>query len=127
MNAQEIFDKVATHLFTQGRRAKNTEGKCVYRAPDGAKCAVGILIPDADYTENIEIAAASDAIAILAKHSPACAALLPHSDLLEKLQTVHDEHNNWMDSEIMRDALSDVANDFDLDPSILDTLSFKDR
>lgn len=127
MDAQEIFDTVATHLFTQGRRAKNDDGKCVYRAADGTKCAVGILIPDADYSEFIEETSADDAVAILAKNSPACAALVPHSELLEELQKVHDAQHHWMDSEIMRDALREVADRLDLDSTIVNDLSFKDR
>lgn len=45
MNKQEIFDKVALHLLTQGRQA--TDGTfCQYLTSDGLKCAVGCLIPD---------------------------------------------------------------------------------
>lgn len=45
MNKQEIFDKVALHLLTQGRQA--TDGTfCQYLTSDGLKCAIGCLIPD---------------------------------------------------------------------------------
>jgi len=45
MNCQEIFDKVATHLLTQNKKA--LEGSfCSYLTTDGLKCAVGCIIPD---------------------------------------------------------------------------------
>lgn len=43
--AQQVFDVVATHLFTQGKQAKEGGG-CQYRTHDGLKCAVGALITD---------------------------------------------------------------------------------
>ena len=43
--AQLVFDVVATHLFTQGKQAR--EGSlCQYRTKAGLKCAVGALITD---------------------------------------------------------------------------------
>lgn len=45
MTAQEIFEKVAKHLLTQGCRAE-VMGSCKYLTGDGLKCAVGCLIPD---------------------------------------------------------------------------------
>lgn len=45
MTAQEIFEKVAKHLLTQGCRAE-VMGNCKYLTEDGLKCAVGCLIPD---------------------------------------------------------------------------------
>lgn len=45
LQSQEIFDKVATHLLTQN--AKSIDGKaCMYRGPNGLRCAVGGIIPD---------------------------------------------------------------------------------
>lgn len=46
LSSQEIFDKVATHLLTQGKRALLPSGDCAYRGQDGSKCAIGCLIPD---------------------------------------------------------------------------------
>lgn len=53
MNKKEIFYKVAKHLMKQGRRSKKGT-ECVYLASDGAKCAVGCLIPRKLYTPAIE-------------------------------------------------------------------------
>ncbi len=50
LTKQEIFDKVATHLLTQGERAWSNElGGCAYRGIGGLRCAVGCLIPDESY------------------------------------------------------------------------------
>lgn len=53
MTDQQVFDTVLTHLRRQGMRSATLEG-CAYRGENGNKCAVGILIPDALYTESIE-------------------------------------------------------------------------
>ena len=59
MTRQEIFDKVAKHLLTQPRSFVNSDvvkGKirCLYRGPNGTKCAAGCLIPDDEYNESFE-------------------------------------------------------------------------
>jgi hypothetical protein len=58
---QEIFDIVSTHLLTQKRQARqgcdaegNGSGICVYRSPEGLKCAVGCLIDDQHYKPIME-------------------------------------------------------------------------
>lgn len=128
MNAQEIFDKVATHLFTQGTRCYDEDAlACAYFGPNGMKCAVGALIPDADYRDDIEGENAADAMDILAPHSQVCADLRAHEGLLEELQCAHDASVNWSSTEFMRTALHKVAKIANLNPSIVDTLSFKDR
>lgn len=54
MNNQEAFDLMVNHLITQGRAAADDNGECLYRGPEGTKCAVGILIPDDKYTPAME-------------------------------------------------------------------------
>ena len=52
---QEVFDFVSAHLFKQGKPAKDDEtGLCEYRNSEGLCCAVGILIPQDDYKEDME-------------------------------------------------------------------------
>lgn len=133
MNAQEIFDKVATHLFAQGVRAYGLtdpvtgDTNCLYRGPNGTKCAVGVLIPDEDYDDKIEEMSADDAIYLLAPKSQTCASLRAHDKLLSTLQDAHDDEEYWQSTAQMRKALRSVADWHDLNPAILDTLSFKDR
>lgn len=51
---QEIFDKVTKHLLEQNKQALNENDRCMYRAPNGLKCAAGCLIPDSDYSPIME-------------------------------------------------------------------------
>ena len=53
MKKQEVFNKVAAHLLAQGKPALKGED-CVYRSKDGLKCAIGCLIPDENYTPEME-------------------------------------------------------------------------
>lgn len=57
-NNQRTFDLVVNHLRKQGKRSmrRDSEGRlwCAYRADDGSKCAVGVLIPDSDYLPSFE-------------------------------------------------------------------------
>lgn len=135
MNNQEVFDKVATHLFTQGKRATDSLGACVYRGPNGTSCAVGCLIPDELYHPGIE-----GGSIVTIRHRPVAqpiVAALNFEDpdrykLLEQLQHVHDDqtHNDdraWKSTATMRAALKAVSDQNGLDHSILKTLSFKDR
>lgn len=54
MNNQEIFDTVATHIIKQGKPSVNASGRCMYRGEDDTMCAVGALIPDEVYHDDIE-------------------------------------------------------------------------
>lgn len=58
MELREIFDKVKAHLVQQNKKSmdSNSPGNavCAYRGINGASCAVGCLIPDSLYTEQIE-------------------------------------------------------------------------
>ena len=51
---QEIFDIACKGLLTQMKKSEGAE-KCLYRGPDGTKCAIGFLISDetaADFNES---------------------------------------------------------------------------
>jgi hypothetical protein len=57
MTHEEIFDTVARHLLAQKKRSMGPNGqnqKCLYRGPDGLKCAIGCLIPDELYHKCFE-------------------------------------------------------------------------
>ena len=106
MNAQEIFDTVARHLLRQNACSRYL-GDCMYRNPNGLRCAVGILIPDDKYHENIET---------FDVYHPLVQAALPrevrrHTTLLRELQEVHDEQGpeNWLE------ALKECAAQFSLE------------
>jgi hypothetical protein len=130
MTPQEIFDTVATHLFTQGKRAMvrdedsdDSTDFCAYRTADGLKCAVGVLLPDELYVPAME----NNSVYSLCRtfHLPSW--FHENSGLLGRLQEAHDRPASWYSSGSMRGYLGDVAREFSLDPSILDNLSFADR
>jgi hypothetical protein len=53
LDMQQTFDTVARHLFEQGQPAIKENDKCQYRI-GGLKCAIGCLIADKDYDEDLE-------------------------------------------------------------------------
>lgn len=130
MTKQEIFDRVATHLLTQGEPAvENNECRYSYY---GLKCAVGCLITEEAYTPNIEgkgvrfigVVNALIKSGVLpeddADRSAPMEYLLTQSEddcisLLTHLQNVHDYSNPC----IWRDKLMSIAHDFDLNNDVL--------
>ena len=120
MKAQEIFDTVATHLFRQGHQAIAIAiAACLYRAPNGDMCAVGVLIPDEYYKKDFEMLP----VGAICSQFPEWLAV--HILLLKALQRVHDSKWNWKTEERLRIALRIVAKNHDLDDSIVDGLSFQ--
>lgn len=106
--SQEVFDYVIDHLRKQGRGAYDTENsKCLYLAKDGAKCAVGCLIPSDVYSPHME----NKTIDKLLRGSPyndepkrairkiernlRKMGFNKHKDLLYHLQNLHDEATSW--------------------------------
>lgn len=62
---QEAFDLIVDALRKQGRKSGyvrdpeecapgENDFRCMYRAPDGCKCAAGHILPDNDYNSNME-------------------------------------------------------------------------
>lgn len=52
--AQETFNTVVNHLRKQNCKSINVNKECLYRGPNGTKCAVGCLIPDDKYDIKLE-------------------------------------------------------------------------
>jgi hypothetical protein len=54
-NKQQVYDFVRDKLIAQERGSVNINYRgCAYRGVDGAKCAVGWLIPDRQYNKDME-------------------------------------------------------------------------
>lgn len=105
LTPKEIFNKVKTHLLTQGERAAEQVGpnkedvaSCSYRIGE-LKCAIGCLIPDELYTPKIEGWNVSN-IDLPSRQSTLLKGVLVKSGLnvadheirnmLEHLQEIHD-------------------------------------
>lgn len=93
MNAQEVLNRVTKHLFDQGIASVGSvedQGEiCVYRSPNGLTCAVGCLIPDDAYTQNMENKNVFDLVYSFDKKLPEH--IRQNQVLLKNLQEVHDE------------------------------------
>lgn len=93
LNREAIAYRVHDHLVKQGRKAMSGLSN-TYRAPDGDRCAIGCLISDAYYNEELEDLAVTDTSVLVAlAHS----LNIPMNDITEEdaeffniLQRIHD-------------------------------------
>lgn len=116
-NLQSLFDKVATHLLTQGKQSavqnETGETQCLYRGPDGTKCAAGCLIPDALYSDALECkTVVCIPESIQAAMGITCAI---EENLVWNLQQMHDHRP----PSLWKERLLGVALTFNLDPSVV--------
>jgi hypothetical protein len=51
---RDVFETIKAHLLAQKAKSVSDQGGCMYRSPDGLKCAIGCLIPDDAYTSAME-------------------------------------------------------------------------
>jgi hypothetical protein len=126
MDPQEIFDTVAKHLLTQGKKAVDKyTGLCTYRAPDGLKCAVGCLIPDDVYKPEMDNGTSAGRIDTIYINFPEVEEYLgiDNLSLLCDLQDIHDV-SDWRSDTAIKHSLECTANDHNLDKSVL--TNFKD-
>lgn len=126
MKAQDIFDTVAVHLFNQGTRSVDNK-YCRYHNDDGLKCSIGVLITADNYFPEIDMGNKSIKSLIHEYDDRFPDWMKENLGLLLALQSVHDKNHNWESSDNMFNALVDVASEFDLSPSILDNLDFKEE
>ena len=99
----ELIATVRTHLLQQNAKSLNQQGRCLYRGPEGKKCAIGCLIPDDRYEERFEghgFAGHSYAPGIDISNPSSCflaliraAGISPSQlPLAAELQAIHDSH-----------------------------------
>ena len=99
MNRQAVFTQVRDHLLRQGERSWGDTGSvtgastgCLYRGPDGLKCAIGCLISDEHYSRRIEFKSpASSLIREAVGLSLGCKISHDDASFLIKLQWLHDD------------------------------------
>lgn len=127
---QSAFDRVAKHLFEQGRRSVKNSIQCLYRGPDKTKCAIGVLIPDDVYDPLMEGDGADSMIySYIGFQNLLSEDKTTHewAKFLLDLQRIHDNRDNWINTLTMRNSLLNTAKSHGLDFSILDSLSFKGK
>ena len=94
---------------------------CAYRGNNGDMCAIGVLIEDQFYDFSFETKTVFGIADSLPKW------VEDNGLLLHNLQGCHDNTLNWLFDENMKIALTRIAEDFDLDYTILKNLSFKKK
>lgn len=100
---QEVFDQVTRHLLTQMEQSKYNN-VCVYRSPDGLKCAAGCLIADDEYDPDMEDNGWVDLVSRFGFTQS-------HGNLIQRLQDIHDEYTpkDWLNQ------LKNLALEFSLE------------
>lgn len=94
---KEAFETMAEHLMTQGKKCEDpsrlvsTPGRCLYRGPDGMKCAIGILIDDNEYHISLEFQAASDIDVVEALDASGWPTDMDSLEIYDRMQEVHDD------------------------------------
>jgi hypothetical protein len=82
---QEVFNHIASGLLTQGERSYEGSA-CLYRGPNGLKCAGGMVIDDDEYGgEDMEDQDWEGLVE--GGFAPSA-----HMELITKLQGVHDSY-----------------------------------
>lgn len=89
MTNQEAFNKIVARLMDGMGQAADRSG-CMYRAPNGLKCAVGCLIPDDEYDPRME----SRKVSRLGMFNLQCLNGL-NLNMLSNAQYVHDCPDCW--------------------------------
>ena len=87
IEAQELYDFVVAAIVKQGRPSVGDNDRCLYRGPDGLKCAYGHVHPDSMYSEKME----SRNVARLSELNLIPKSLVPHQRLLAYMQSDHDQ------------------------------------
>lgn len=95
MNKQLVFDTAVKGIRQQGKRSIEKEG-CVYRSPDGCKCAVGHLIPDENYDSELENFTPVDRC-VRKAIAPEFGVTDVDADFLRELQVCHDAAVDFAD------------------------------
>jgi len=139
---QAIYDHVAAHLLRQGRPAlapsseqedliARGETICRYHGARGTRCAIGCLIPNGRYSDEMEGRWGPAVLADLgilprAEIDEYDVSKAPRVRLLSALQMLHDDAAAWPDDQIVarwEKGLADLAREFGLRPFTRDMLS----
>jgi hypothetical protein len=121
LTAQQVFDKVSTHLLTQNEPAIDKDGNCMYKL-GSLSCAVGCLIKDEFYKQKFEFkgigAGEKDLIYALEQSGINVTEQLR---LLSQLQNIHDKHPtpDWYES------LMKLAEYMHLSSSVINTIFYR--
>lgn len=89
LDRQRAFETAVTHLIEQNEQSHHN-GICVYRGPNGTKCAVGALISDDEYDPLMET---KNAAAVCQKFGILTDDLNDQDFLTMMQKTIHDRYD----------------------------------
>lgn len=112
IEAQELFDYIVEAIVKQGRPSVGDNNRCLYRGPDGLKCAAGHVIPDSVYSETME----NKGILTLSDFGRTPKSLVHHAELISRLQDAHDAAATGKFLNAFLTTVNRVAEDHDLKP-----------
>lgn len=119
--AQRVYSIVRKHLLTQMAQSKamryDSAGleagfACLYRDPEGLKCAAGVLIDDANYVRTLEHRSVMQTAVLKALEASGVKMVAGMLLLLRGLQRIHDHHIPWE----WEGLLNKLAATFNLNP-----------
>jgi hypothetical protein len=116
---QELFDRAVKGILQQGKPSR-ASANCLYRGPEGAKCAVGHLISD----EQIKTFKIKEGDAADGFHPDLYATLMPGvyvptaKSFLLSLQMVHDGSNRSNFLEVFNQRAIAFAKEWNLTPPL---------
>lgn len=131
MNFQSTFDTIVTALIKQGVPSRNMTpgGACMYRGPNGIKCAVGHLLPDhlvVEHENKVSIFRLNSVSKdYLTKTLMGAISHVQQDLAIEFLATMQGAHDKEFDVDrgwlaCFKDEARVVANRYTLDTSVLD-------
>lgn len=109
LGLQHVYDTMVNHLRQQQTRAVNENGNCRYRTENGNMCAVGCLIAEEEYEQDLEMLSLENTIAFLMAGQLQPQRLKP---LLWHMRQLHDDTTDVTEWE---QGFKDVAEYFDLE------------
>lgn len=119
MNYQETLNKSYFGIINQGGPSIEEDGHCLYRGPNGRKCAIGQLIPNDQYNLKMDIGYSGvgfkhEVNDVLIKNG------YTNLEFLSVLQNCHDESayeafdDNKLFFEIFNKRINKLASEYEL-------------
>ena len=98
ITTEEIYNKVSEHLLSMKNQSVDEKDDCVYRGPNGSKCAIGCLIKDEFYSKDLETKSIDLHGRIKEAVEKSIARKLTNNEtrMLAALQALHDQNMYWI-------------------------------
>lgn len=111
LTKQDVFDLTVIALRIQRRQsmgkfktaAGNMEEVCMYRSPEGLRCAAGHHIRDDEYDRKMENLTSKMLLQSKLASDSLKERLAPHKNLIFELQKIHDNATTTEDSERLKE------------------------